>query len=90
MQAFPITQSSLIALLTFVVGQVAAFVPSFGTYQSVAISVGTAVVALGFQIANAIHAHAARRPVVVAPAAPVPVTTPTGATSVQATVTPTT
>lgn len=63
MQYFPITQASLITLLTAVVGQVVAFVPSLAPREQTLISLGSILISVAFLIANAIHAHAsARRP----------------------------
>ena len=72
-----ITQAGLVSALTFVVGQLAAFVPSISAAQQVLVSAGTAVIAAVFLIANAIHALASSKhpPVYPAPAA---VTSSTG------------
>jgi hypothetical protein len=50
-----ITKASLTSALTFVVGQLVAFVPAFGPDKQALISAGTAVIAAVFLIANAIH-----------------------------------
>lgn len=56
-----ITQASLISALTFVVGQVVAFVPTLGTDKQNLISAGSTAIALGFIIANSIHALASSK-----------------------------
>jgi hypothetical protein len=60
-QYFSITQSSITALVTVVIGQVVAFVPSLSGQEQALISLGSTVVAVAFLIANAIHAHAAAK-----------------------------
>jgi hypothetical protein len=52
---FSITQASLITALTFVVGQLAAFVPAFGPDKQMLISAGSAAISAVFLIANSIH-----------------------------------
>lgn len=67
-----ITQASLVSALTFIVGQLVAFVPSLGTDKQDLISAGTAVIAAVFLIANAIHSIADGKPT----PAPAPVVPP--------------
>ena len=70
MQHFSITQASLISAFTFVVGQLAAFVPAIGADKQNLLSAGSTLIALGFLIANAIHAHAAAQHAPAAPTKP--------------------
>lgn len=58
---FKITQASLISALTFIVGQVVAFVPNLASDQQVLISAGTAVISAVFLIANSVHALASSK-----------------------------
>ena len=58
---FKITQASLITALTFIVGQIVAFVPAFGPDKQILISAGTALISATFLIANAIHAVVATK-----------------------------
>jgi hypothetical protein len=55
----PITQASLVSALTFIVGQLVAFVPAFGPDKQLLISAGSSVIAAVFLVANAIHHLAA-------------------------------
>jgi hypothetical protein len=50
-----ITQAGLVGLLTTIVGQVVAFVPSFAPDKQILISAGSAVIATGFMLANGLH-----------------------------------
>lgn len=55
MSHLKITQASLVSALTFIVGQLVAFVPAFGPDKQNLISAGSAVIAAVFLVANAIH-----------------------------------
>jgi hypothetical protein len=69
----PISQAALVAALTFIVGQLVAFVPSLGPDKQNLISAGSTLIAVVFMIANAIHANAAAKqakPVVVSTTSP--------------------
>lgn len=55
---YKINQASLISALTFIVGQVVAFVPQFGADKQILISAGTAVISAIFLVANSVHALA--------------------------------
>lgn len=58
MKNLKVTQTDLIALLVMIVGQVAAFVPSFAADKAIVISAGTAAITAAFLVAKAIHAVA--------------------------------
>lgn len=62
-----ITQAGLVSALTFVVGQLVAFVPSLGTDKQNLISAGSAVIAAVFLVANAVHHLADSKTTVLAP-----------------------
>lgn len=53
-----ISQAGLISAVTFIIGQIVAFVPAFGPDKQALISAGTAVISAVFLVANAIHALA--------------------------------
>ena len=55
-------QAHAVAAFTLIVGCVVAFVPSLGTDKQNLIAAGSALIALGFEIANGIHAHGAKPP----------------------------
>lgn len=55
MSKIHITQGEILAALTFVVGQVVAFVPSIASDQEILISAGSSVVAAVLAIAHAIR-----------------------------------
>lgn len=57
-KALSITQAGAVAALTTIVGFLVAFVPSIAQWQSDIISIGGAVIAVAFLVANAVHAHA--------------------------------
>lgn len=63
----PSGAAALISALTFVVGQLAAFVPTIAQDQQILISAGSAVISAVFLIANAIHALASAKTPVVKP-----------------------
>lgn len=91
MKHFSITQAAVTSAVTFVVGQLVAFVPSLSNDQEILISLGSSLVAVAFLVANAIHAHASvtAAPVASAPVvAPVPVAAPAPAAAPAAAVAP--
>lgn len=55
MSHLSITKASLTSALTFIVGQLVAFVPAFGPDKQALLSAGSAVIAAVFLVANAIH-----------------------------------
>lgn len=68
LSSLKITQTDLIAALTWVVGQVVAFVPSLGTDKQDLISAGSTIIVAVFLVAKAIHAIADSKTPVAVPA----------------------
>jgi hypothetical protein len=54
----PITQAGLVALLVSLAGLAAGAIPSMAPYEQVIVSAIPTLVAIGWLLANAIHAHA--------------------------------
>jgi hypothetical protein len=58
---FKITQALCVAALTFIVGQLCAFIPSLGDDKQILISAGSTLIAVAFLLANSIHASASSK-----------------------------
>lgn len=71
-----ITQASLLALFTTIVGQLVAFVPSLASKEQILISAGSTAIAAVFLVANAVHALAGSKSPAVPVAEPVPPVVP--------------